>query len=454
VRAWVAIFAGLALAACGGSPRREACAAASVKTAAPPAWAAPAFADSSPGLKIPYALAAGGKAAAVFFARLRAGHPTNPYNKVLWIVRAPRDGKPLRIIARQGETTVRITRPADSGPGEIYPSYVDLPSPGCWRLDLAWGPHRTQIDLAVAAGPRRTNPGRLGGAPLKGRSGLRLLVAGAPPYVLDVDSGQVTRVGGLRLRRFPVVGVQGVGRDAALWVDPGDVYVVGHGSLRARRIGAGREVAADRGGRAVWLIEGSGSDCALAEVSLTGRTLGRPRPVSCAARLLAGGALVDGPSVRALPGVAPRRIAAPWAVAGPYVLGSKRPLTLTDLRTGESRTFAWPSAIRFPDEAAAAPDGRHIALDFADPAYHSTGTQVMDAWLLDTRTGRLTQLPGMPAIVHLKFTSFAWAPDGRLVLLSQDAGLVAVWRPGDARLAVRRVQLPRPSGGTDAFTVR
>jgi hypothetical protein len=39
------------------------------------------------------------------------------------------------------------------------------------------------------------------------------------------------------------------------------------------------------------------------------------------------------------------------------------------------------------------------------------------------------------------------------VLLSQDAGLVAVWRPGRARLAVRRVRLPRPSGGSDAFTV-
>jgi hypothetical protein len=77
----------------------------------------------------------------------------------------------------------------------------------------------------------------------------------------------------------------------------------------------------------------------------------------------------------------------------------------------------------------------------------------MDVWLLDARTGRLTQLPGMPAITHLKFTSFAWAPDGRLVLLAQDAGTVAVWRPGQRRLALRHLRLPPPSGGSDAFIV-
>jgi hypothetical protein len=145
----------------------------------------------------------------------------------------------------------------------------------------------------------------------------------------------------------------------------------------------------------------------LAERSPDGAALRPPQPVPCAARLLAGA----------------------------------------------RRVLARPSAIRFADEAAAAPDGRHVALDFADPAFHGTGTQVMDVWLLDTRTGGLAQLPGMPAIAHLKSTSFAWAPDGRLVLLSQDAGLVAVWRPGERRLAARRLRLPRPSGGSDAFTV-
>src|SRR5690242_6686835 len=219
VRVCVAILAALVLAGCGGTPRRGACAPAPVMTAPPPAWAAPAFADSSPGLKVPYALAADGRAAAVFFARLRAGHRTDPANKVLWIVRAPRDGKPLRIVARQGAATVRMAEPADSGPGEIYPSYVDLPKAGCWRLTLAWGPHRARIDIAVT-GPVDP-PGPLRGAPLAAHTGLRLLVADDPPFVLDVDSGRTTPVTGLPRRHgFRVLTVAANARGANLWLDP------------------------------------------------------------------------------------------------------------------------------------------------------------------------------------------------------------------------------------------
>jgi hypothetical protein len=119
----------------------------------PPAWTAAAWSDSSPGFAVPYALASGDAAGAFFFApKLRAGHPENPSNKVLWIVRSPRNGHPLTITARPSadpSSVVRISLPADSSPGEIYPSDVDLPKPGCWRLSLAWGSHRAHIDLQV-----------------------------------------------------------------------------------------------------------------------------------------------------------------------------------------------------------------------------------------------------------------------------------------------------------------
>jgi hypothetical protein len=151
------------LASCGGSrpvPTRSAssgadapCVPAAIHLGAPPAWTAAAWSSSSPGFTTPYALASNGAAGAFFFARpLRAGHPSNPSNKVLWIVRFPRNGNPLLITARlSGDPTavVRISRPADSSPGEIYPSYVDLPKAGCWQLSLAWGPHRARIDIQV-----------------------------------------------------------------------------------------------------------------------------------------------------------------------------------------------------------------------------------------------------------------------------------------------------------------
>ena len=150
-------------AACGGSgpaPARSSsssagvpCVPAAIHRGAPPGWTAAAWSDSSPGFTVPYALASNGGVGAFFFApRLRAGHPTNPANKVLWIVRFPRDGHPLTITAHlSGHPSehVQSSWPADSEPGEIYPSYVDLPKPGCWRLSLAWGPHRASIDVEV-----------------------------------------------------------------------------------------------------------------------------------------------------------------------------------------------------------------------------------------------------------------------------------------------------------------
>ena len=71
-------------------------------------------------------------------------------NKVLWIVKLPRLGSPLRIEARpvgDPRPLIRSTFPADSSPGEIYPSYVDVPKGGCWRLTLRLAGHKDSIDL-------------------------------------------------------------------------------------------------------------------------------------------------------------------------------------------------------------------------------------------------------------------------------------------------------------------
>ena len=139
-----AIAANAGQRGCGGTP---------VHHGAPPAWTAPAWADSSPGFTLPYALASGDAAAAFFFANpLRAGHPTNPSNKILWVVHYPRNGKPLNILARSltdPGKTVRASWPADSEPGEIYPSYVDLPKSGCWALTLSWNAHTARLDIQV-----------------------------------------------------------------------------------------------------------------------------------------------------------------------------------------------------------------------------------------------------------------------------------------------------------------
>jgi hypothetical protein len=85
---------------------------------------------------------------------LRAGNPSDPSNKILWIMRLPRHGSRLVIRAtplHAPTPVVTLTRPADSGPGEIYPSIVNVPRAGCWRLTLHWAGHEDTLDLAWAA---------------------------------------------------------------------------------------------------------------------------------------------------------------------------------------------------------------------------------------------------------------------------------------------------------------
>ncbi len=112
-------------------------------------------------------------------------------------------------------------------------------------------------------------------------------------------------------------------------------------------------------------------------------------------------------------------------------------------RRGTRRAVARPSILRGLDEVVPSPHGHLVAVGFADPAYPGPA-QASDVWILDTATGKYTHLPGMPAQVDLKFSSMAWARDGRLVLLLQGGGrtVLAVWRPGAHTLPLRVVHLP------------
>ncbi len=86
----------------------------------------------------------------IFSNPLRAGHPENPYNKVLWVVRTPRNGSDLEITAwpvGASSPIVSDRSPDNSGPGEIYPDGLDVPTAGCWHFDLRWASSRTTVDL-------------------------------------------------------------------------------------------------------------------------------------------------------------------------------------------------------------------------------------------------------------------------------------------------------------------
>ena len=355
----------------------------------------------------------------------------------------------------------------------VLAAFVGLGALGAAENESATAASR--LGRSSAASAHLALPKPLHGVPLTGLTGLRLLVADDPPFVFNIDTGTVTPVTGLNTHGNPVLAVSAVGRDAVIWLDrrhTGDVpraeiYLVRHGTTKATRIATGWEFAAATDGRALWLLSYKDAHhCALSEVSLAGGTLGRSRPVACSTQLIdggsspvlvRGGAVVDPASGHTL-----LHASSLWVIADERALSSNNsgpPLTLSDLKTGSSRQLPWPSRIGSTDQAVVQPNGGLVALDFADPAYQGTGTQVTDAWLFDPTAGRFQHLPDMPATVDLKFTSMAWATGGRLVMLAGPGsgtpgrGVVAIWKPGQKQIAIRAVRLHARTSGSDAFVV-
>lgn len=129
---------------CGGTP---------LYVGSLPSWTAPATQQGSSTSSLwPHAMSRGRNVTAIVFGYpLQGGKPgSGRQNKVLWIMRLSRQSRPLRITARPlhaNHPVVHETIPPDASPGQIYPSYVNVPSRGCWRLTLRWAGHTDHIAL-------------------------------------------------------------------------------------------------------------------------------------------------------------------------------------------------------------------------------------------------------------------------------------------------------------------
>ena len=119
-----------------------------------PAWLVESGAHNNPN-GVPFVLAIPETAAGFIFGYpLRAGHRTSPSNKILWVVRTPREGGPLILAIHpiaSPTPLVRLSRAADSGPGEIYPSGIEVPTAGCWHFTIRWSTGRAELNLRFVA---------------------------------------------------------------------------------------------------------------------------------------------------------------------------------------------------------------------------------------------------------------------------------------------------------------
>ncbi|HET9848836.1 MAG TPA: hypothetical protein VFR68_09820 [Candidatus Dormibacteraeota bacterium] len=115
-----------------------------------PAWLDDAGGHNNPA-DLDYVIAHPPLAAGFLFTYpLQAGLGDQVPMKILWVVRTPRKGTSLIVDGHPlnaSSPTVHEVRPDNSGPGEIYPDGVNVPSPGCWQFDLRWANSNVQVDL-------------------------------------------------------------------------------------------------------------------------------------------------------------------------------------------------------------------------------------------------------------------------------------------------------------------
>jgi hypothetical protein len=101
---------------------------------------------------VPYVLGDKGDMAAIVWVSrhpLAAPPVAGKNNKILWMARVGALDGPLQVRATLEGTGQTVTRKVDPAPG---PSIVDLPVPGCWSFDLAWGSHHDHLRLRYASG--------------------------------------------------------------------------------------------------------------------------------------------------------------------------------------------------------------------------------------------------------------------------------------------------------------
>ncbi|MGH7760214.1 MAG: hypothetical protein ACREOY_02185 [Candidatus Dormibacteraceae bacterium] len=115
-----------------------------------PGWAHQLEGTSTYQEFVPYVLAAPATVIGFLYGYpLRAGHPENPSNKILWLVNLPPRAGSLDISAHPvGAPAPIVNQSAAFLTSGDVPSIIDLPQSGCWHFDLTWSGHHAGMDIA------------------------------------------------------------------------------------------------------------------------------------------------------------------------------------------------------------------------------------------------------------------------------------------------------------------
>lgn len=234
-------------------------------------------------------------------------------------------------------------------------------------------------------------PGPLRGVPLRGKTGLRLLVSHKPPVVLDVDAESVTPLQGVPSVGRGSVLIVGIGARAAVVVAEPErgrvqLYALRSSGVPVVRLGTGVEVAPAADGRSVWVKSSARrSECTLRQVGLDGRVIRAPRTFPCAFTISPAGSLglmvsrtrvIDPMTGRTVFRTPLGSFSTPLgivAVAGEKLVlddGSGGELTVLDSATGARWRLPWPSTPGSLDQPAIDPRSASLRSRSPTPAGH------------------------------------------------------------------------------------
>jgi hypothetical protein len=326
-----------------------------------------------------------------------------------------------------------------------------------------------RADGSASASPWKAQPPApwVGGRRSSGPAGLRLLVSGANPRVVDAATAAATPPPGIRLvpdagvTAFPVgrstiavvarawaagsylllpgAAPMVLGRESA--VSPtldGQLIVVA--SPRGRTIVSG--VGVDRRVRWQWqspdplivlrdtpsglVLQRFSGPVGAGELVLADRESGVPRRVLGRDRAA----------------VAAGDRAAAWV---PADCANPCSLAVSELRGGSRRDYPMPDG-RMPESGAFSPDGRLLALTF--PALRD-GELTRPGYIgvLDVQTGGVVPVPELRTAPELG-ANLAWSPDSRWLVIGvnwPDHQTIAFWQPG-GDLRVLATNLPGRAG--------
>ena len=129
-------------------PLSGACGSTQLYTGGMPAWLHNGIHGLTGMDDVPYAVAGPTPVAGFIMSYpLKAG-PDVP--KILWVVGTPRHGGALSIQAHRSgssEPVINVSRPANAGPGEIYPDGVTVPTTECWHFIQQWAQGVSELAL-------------------------------------------------------------------------------------------------------------------------------------------------------------------------------------------------------------------------------------------------------------------------------------------------------------------